>query len=106
MACDVVSYETTVSTASFPNPSMIKILRNSGYNKTKDYFRENLVYLQIGYKSFSYNHHRQKAQYDSGALLGEIGGNLGLFLGCSILTICEFVHFIIYICYIRHKKKT
>ncbi|XP_068673629.1 acid-sensing ion channel 2-like isoform X1 [Montipora foliosa] len=105
MACDVVSYETTVSTASFPNPSMIKILRNSGYNKTKDYFRENLVYLQIGYKSFSYNHHRQKAQYDSGALLGEIGGNLGLFLGCSILTICEFVHFIIYICYIRHKKK-
>ena len=39
MACDVVSYETTVSTASFPNPSMIKILRNRGYNRTKDYFR-------------------------------------------------------------------
>lgn len=36
---------------------------------------------------------------------GEIGGNMGLFLGSSILTVCEFVHFVIYLCHIRHKKK-
>ena len=28
-------------------------------------------------------------------LAGEIGGNMGLFLGCSVLTICEFVEFLI-----------
>ena len=27
-------------------------------------------------------------------LLGELGGNMGLFLGCSILTICEFLDFL------------
>jgi len=37
---------------------------------------------------------------------GEIGGNLGLFLGCSILTIFEFVDFAIYLCRTRIKKKS
>jgi len=106
LACDVVSYEPTVSTASFPNPSMMKILQNKGYIRTEDYFRKNLIFLQVGYKALSYEYFRQKAQYDSGALMGEIGGNLGLFLGCSILTICEFVDFVIYLCYIRNKKRS
>lgn len=35
------------------------------------WFRENFVYLQVGYKAFRYEYFRQKAQYDSGALLGE-----------------------------------
>jgi len=25
---------------------------------------------------------------------GEFGGNMGLFLGCSILTLCEFIDFL------------
>ena len=36
--------------------------------------------------------------------LGEIGGNMGLFLGSSILTIFEFVDFVIYHCSRRNKK--
>ena len=35
------------------------------------FHRKNLVYLQVGYKTFSYELFRQKAQYDSGALMGE-----------------------------------
>ena len=30
LACDVVSYETTTTTAAFPNPSLIKILQTRG----------------------------------------------------------------------------
>ena len=36
--------------------------------------------------------------------LGEIGGNMGLFLGSSILTIFEFVDFVIYHCSRRNKE--
>ena len=39
LACDVVSYETTTTTAAFPNPSLIKILQTRGYNRTDDYLR-------------------------------------------------------------------
>lgn len=106
LACDVINYESTVSSAVFPNPTMIKILQNEGYNRTKDYLRKNLVSLQVGYSSLRYEYFKQTSQYDSGALMGEIGGNLGLFLGCSILTIFEFVDFAIYLCRTRNKKKS
>lgn len=39
LACDVINYESTVSSAVFPNPTMIKILQNEGYNRTKDDLR-------------------------------------------------------------------
>lgn len=39
LACDVINYESTVSSAVFPNPTMIKILQNEGYNRTNDYLR-------------------------------------------------------------------
>ena len=35
------------------------------------FHRKNLVYLQVGYRTFSYELFRQKAQYDSGALMGK-----------------------------------
>ncbi|KAL9956682.1 hypothetical protein ACROYT_G038199 [Oculina patagonica] len=106
LACDVVNYESTVSTAAFPNPLMIKLLQSKGYNRTEEYLRKNLVLLQVGYTSLSYEYFKQTSQYDSGALMGEIGGNLGLFLGCSILTVCEFIDFAIYLCRTRSKKKS
>lgn len=37
---------------------------------------------------------------------GEIGGNMDLFLRSSVLTVCEFEHFVIYICHICHKKES
>lgn len=75
-----------------------------GVDKTDDYLRKNLIMLEVGYTSVSYEHFKQTAQYDSTALMGEIGGTLGLFLGCSALTVIEFVDFAIYLCYIRNKK--
>jgi len=39
LACDVINYESTVSSAVFPNPTMIKILQNKGYNRTDEYLR-------------------------------------------------------------------
>ena len=35
------------------------------------FLRKNLVFLQVGYTSLSYEHFRQTSQYDSGALMGE-----------------------------------
>ncbi len=32
--------------------------------------------------------------FESLSLLGEIGGFLGLLLGASVLTVCEFVDFV------------
>lgn len=39
VACDVTVYEPTISTAAFPNPSMMKILQRKYFNRSEDYFR-------------------------------------------------------------------
>jgi len=38
--------------------------------------------------------------------LGELGGNMGLFLGCSILTLCEFIQFLVDTVISRIKKSS
>ena len=35
------------------------------------FLRKNLIFLQVGYTSLSYEYFRQTSQYDSGALMGE-----------------------------------
>lgn len=37
---------------------------------------------------------------------GEFGGNMGLFLGCSLLTICEFFDFLFEAVMSRLRKKS
>lgn len=90
--CEVVKYSAEVSYADFPDPTNKMIMNYFGYSL--DYARNNLIYLQIGYKSLSYQKYKQQPDFDAGSLLGEIGGNMGLFLGCSLLTICELLDFV------------
>ena len=45
LACDVTVYEPTISTAAFPNPSMVKILQRKRFNRSEDYFRY-VIYLR------------------------------------------------------------
>ena len=38
-------------------------------------------------------------------LSADVGGNMGLFLGCSLLTLCEFVDLIVIMCLQCWRKK-
>ena len=38
--------------------------------------------------------------------VGEIGGSMGLFLGCSLLTICEFFDFLVSFLASRNRQTT
>ena len=43
--------------------------------------------------------------FDRSDLIGNIGGNLGLFLGWSLLTFVEALTFVLFMCKMRNKKK-
>ncbi|CAH3037015.1 unnamed protein product, partial [Porites lobata] len=47
----------------------------------------NLVFLQVGFQVQGYMLQTEKPSYEVSSLLGDIGGNMGLFLGCSLLTL-------------------
>ena len=52
-----------------------------------------------------YSSEVEYAEYPLMSLLGDIGGQLGLFLGASILTVVEFVDLWLRICWKKVKQK-
>ena len=53
--------------------------------------RNNLVQLNIFYEDFLVQHVVEEPSYDAIRLLADIGGQLGLFLGVSVLSVTEFL---------------
>ncbi|GFN75842.1 acid-sensing ion channel 4 [Plakobranchus ocellatus] len=57
----------------------------------KDFIQNNFLQLDVYYKEKSYEQITQQRAYDLFALMCDIGGSMGLFVGASVLTICELL---------------
>ncbi|XP_078360084.1 bile acid-sensitive ion channel-like [Oculina patagonica] len=94
----------TISTASWPSEEFLPILTKSfkatNFSQThilKDLqtARNNLLRIDVHYSTMLREHIIQKEEYTIRSLTSFIGGQLGLFVGMSILTITEFFEFFI-----------
>jgi hypothetical protein len=82
--------------ASYINGNLnLKEDYSNGDNETvvidDDRARESVTRVNIFYESLSYTVSTETPQMDFVSLLANIGGNLGLFLGVSLFSICELV---------------
>ncbi len=64
---------------------------------------ESFVSFSIFYESLAYTQINEMPQMDLIGLMANIGGNLGLFLGVSLFSLCEIVEVLIEIIYIRNE---
>uniref|UniRef100_A0A8C8VLU3 Acid sensing ion channel subunit 1 n=1 Tax=Pelusios castaneus TaxID=367368 RepID=A0A8C8VLU3_9SAUR len=55
---------------------------------------ENVLVLDIFFEALNYETIEQKKAYEVAGLLGDIGGQMGLFIGASILTILEIFDYL------------
>uniref|UniRef100_A0A3P9PHB3 Acid-sensing (proton-gated) ion channel family member 4a n=1 Tax=Poecilia reticulata TaxID=8081 RepID=A0A3P9PHB3_POERE len=55
---------------------------------------DNFLVLDIFFEALNYETIEQKKAYDVAGLLGDIGGQMGLFIGASILTVLEILDYI------------
>ncbi|XP_073245987.1 acid-sensing ion channel 2-like [Porites lutea] len=94
-ACSELEYEPRVSYSKFPDVSIATIFQHY-FHRTESlkYMQENYVFLQVGFQRLSYEMREDVPSYGAESLFGELGGNMGLLLGCSVLTICEFFDFL------------
>uniref|UniRef100_A0A673B021 Uncharacterized protein n=1 Tax=Sphaeramia orbicularis TaxID=375764 RepID=A0A673B021_9TELE len=53
------------------------------YDKSEDYIRDNFLVLDIFFEALNYETIEQKKAYDVAGLLGDIGGQMGLFIGAT-----------------------
>ncbi|XP_055248383.1 acid-sensing ion channel 3 isoform X5 [Gorilla gorilla gorilla] len=56
--------------------------------------RENVLALDIFFEALNYETVEQKKAYEMSELLGDIGGQMGLFIGASLLTILEILDYL------------
>ncbi|KAF6085367.1 acid sensing ion channel subunit 3 [Phyllostomus discolor] len=56
--------------------------------------RENVLVLDIFFEALNYETVEQKKAYEVSELLGDIGGQMGLFIGASLLTILEILDYL------------
>ncbi|XP_077866593.1 uncharacterized protein LOC100372922 [Saccoglossus kowalevskii] len=101
-SCDEKWYEITLSQSLWPSDRYLKhLLKNiHGINdKTRNINDEkavssNLVRLEVYFEELNYQDVSEIPAYGRSDLLSDVGGSLGLYIGLSIITVCEFLHYI------------
>jgi len=111
--CQVVEYQTTITDSRFlhnpptglepaiikqhlavkkQNKSHILDLHNSmNHRELEHYVEDNLVEVIFFFGEMSKTIHTQEASFDFYQFLGDMGGEIGLMLGASLLTFFEFI---------------
>ncbi|NWS18087.1 ASIC1 protein, partial [Pachyramphus minor] len=88
MPCNMTRYGKELSMVKIPSKASAKYLAKK-YNKSEQYIGENILVLDIFFEALNYETIEQKKAYEVAGLLGDIGGQMGLFIGASILTVLE-----------------
>jgi hypothetical protein len=110
LECNQTLYKTSITTNQLIGNDvyMMKIKNNSKLrsdftNRTIDSknARESFVRVSVFYQSLSYTLSHESPQMDGVALFGSIGGNLSLFLGVSLFSLCEIIELIMELIFIR-----
>ena len=64
-----------------------------------------MINLKVYYPSLKITKVEQVPAYTFDELLSNVGGQLGLFLGASLLTMGEFIDYLFRFCYYKCKSK-
>ncbi|XP_065099391.1 acid-sensing ion channel 1B isoform X3 [Paramisgurnus dabryanus] len=91
--CNTTRYGKELSFVKIPSKASAKYLAKK-YNKTEQYIADNILVLDIFFEALNYETIEQKKAYELAGLLGDIGGQMGLFIGASILTILELFDYL------------
>ena len=104
--CDSLKYNYFISQAILNNQDSLDVT-SSKYNssKAKSYQNTNLS-LNIYYDSFYYTVIEEVIKTELLDLISGIGGTIGLFIGCSVLSIAEIFEFIFLLieAFLKRKK--
>nr|XP_006813343.1 PREDICTED: degenerin mec-10-like [Saccoglossus kowalevskii] len=114
--CEQRLYEATVSNVVWPNEQYKSALTEELFkfsddvkqklNDNNNFISENMVKIDIYYNELNYEYIQEQIAYDNGDVVSDLGGQVGLWLGVSVITCCEFIEFMIDVCILLWKKLT
>ena len=94
------------SSAVFPAKGHLKdLIEITGLNRTTEQdIRENLLFVKLYFSTLNYDEKIERKSFDQSTLVANIGGFLGLFLGASVVTLCEIVEVFCHIIMVGFRK--
>ena len=95
-ACSYWEHVASITYADFPSQIYEEYVRNS-VPALADRL-DNYLLLDISYARLQYTQIRQEVAISVDGFLSQIGGHLGLFLGSSVLSLCQLVLFTLNFC--------
>ncbi|XP_022797294.1 amiloride-sensitive sodium channel subunit alpha-like [Stylophora pistillata] len=98
-----IQFMATLSMAQYPAYYFEAILESRVKEKTTIYkelyngfnLNENFAQVKIFYEQLNYQKVSERISYKGVNLVADIGGQLGLWIGISVLTCCEFLELVI-----------
>ncbi|XP_077988549.1 epithelial sodium channel subunit beta-2-like [Glandiceps talaboti] len=112
--CDEKLFEATVSNVMWPNPKyepilLHELMRTSyevkkGVQENGNFISENMVKIDIYYNELNYEYIEEQVAYTESDVVSDLGGQVGLWLGVSIMTCCEFIEFVCDVCMLLGMK--
>ncbi|XP_034505208.1 acid-sensing ion channel 3 [Ailuropoda melanoleuca] len=91
--CASTRYAKELSMVRIPSRASARYLARK-HNRSEAYIAENVLVLDIFFEALNYETVEQKKAYEVSELLGDIGGQMGLFIGASLLTILEILDYL------------
>ncbi|XP_050416629.1 amiloride-sensitive sodium channel subunit beta isoform X2 [Patella vulgata] len=89
-------YHTRTSMAMFPSVPATRVLTvNNVIDEQRD-ARTGVLDITIFYENFLLEEIHHVGQYSYTSVIGTVGGQMGLFLGASIITIAEFIEILLW----------
>ncbi|KAI1705370.1 amiloride-sensitive sodium channel domain-containing protein [Ditylenchus destructor] len=97
--CSENVFETAYSAAAWPATNFnigadcVTVLNTENFTREAcaEYYRQNTAYIEIYYEQLNFESLRETAGYTMVNLFSDLGGNIGLWIGFSLITVLEFV---------------
>ena len=94
--CDETIYDATVSSSVINSHIKQKLVESSNVSRLNIHkVEKNILSLKIFFGEMRFTLIEQQSLYTSASLFGELGGQLGLCLGVSLLTIAELMQLLV-----------
>ncbi|GFS26324.1 acid-sensing ion channel 5-like [Elysia marginata] len=94
--CTINSYQPIISQAAFPAPDLLALdTMMTGNSSQMD--SDLYLGLSLFFEDLIMREHVHHPVYNSLSMMGMIGGNMGLLLGASLLTLAELLEFVLFL---------
>ncbi|XP_046581239.1 acid-sensing ion channel 1A-like [Haliotis rubra] len=98
MPCSFETYDIKVSTSSYPSDAAMDYVKKLSTFSGEESIKKNFLEIRVFYENLIIHSTEQTPQYTPQTMLGNLGGQMGIYLGASFMTLTELGEFLFSLC--------